>query len=318
MKLSCRYAVALTCLLSFDMAAAQFAVGHIVAPCNSSIFCYGPLLRDVQLAEPFEDSKTFVDLPTIKPAAQVLKAYEQLRKPLTNDSALQSFLAENFGQVGLELAELNKTLLTNARFLEHVKSPIVRDFVRQVIGIWPLLSRVARNETKCSGCESSFISLKRPFVVAGGRFREVYYWDSYFILEGLLRTGGDYTALAKNTIENFLDLIEAYGFVPNGSRKYYLNRSQPPLLCDMIHIYIQHTNDTSILKRALPLLELEQTYWEKQTTNVPGRQSKEDQQERLFRYSVLNVSASSLLLALMIFLTGFAEPTTPRVLLGRS
>lgn len=49
--------------------------------------------------------------------------------------------------------------------------------------------------------------------------------------------------------------------MPNGARIYYLNRSQPPLLAQMVKIYVQHTNDTDILERALPLLVKEHEFW---------------------------------------------------------
>ncbi len=100
--------------------------------------------------------------------------------------------------------------------------------------------------------------------MAGGRFREPYYWDSFWIVEGLLRTGGHFIEISKNTIENFLDFVDTIGFVPNGARKYYLNRSQPPLLSQMVRVYIEHTGDTSILDRAIPLLIKEHEFF---TTN---------------------------------------------------
>ncbi|CCG81098.1 Putative uncharacterized protein [Taphrina deformans PYCC 5710] len=233
-----------------------------IAPCDSPIFCQGALLQDIQLAAPYDDSKTFVDLPTIRPVQDVLNAYQNLSRPITNNTQLQSFLSENFGAVGLETGAVNSTLSTDPTFLSHVNSSIVADFVRQIVDIWPDLTRQVVNTTLCAGCDSSFIPPSRPFVVAGGRFREVYYWDSFFILEGLLRTKGNYTQIAKNTIENFLDFIDQFGFVPNGGRKYYLNRSQPPLLANMIQIYIQNTNDTSILPRAVPALLKEQAFYE--------------------------------------------------------
>ena len=87
------------------------------------------------------------------------------------------------------------------------------------------------------------------------------YWDSYWIIEGLLRTEGSFTGIAKNIIENFLDFVEQFGFVPNGARVYYLNRSQPPLLSQMVKVYLKYTNDTEILDRALPLLVREHEFW---------------------------------------------------------
>ena len=78
----------------------------------------------------------------------------------------------------------------------------------------------------------SILRKKNPFVVPGGRFRESYYWDSYWIVLGLLAC--DMTSTAKGLVQNLLDDVSIYGFVPNGGRIYYLNRSQPPLLSDMV------------------------------------------------------------------------------------
>merc|ERR1719163_1155809 len=79
---------------------------------------------------------------------------------------------------------------------------------------------------------TSRIAVPNPVVVPGGRFNESYYWDSYWIIEGLLRS--DRVELARGIVENFATLIHAYGFVPNGTRIYYTNRSQPPMLAEMV------------------------------------------------------------------------------------
>jgi alpha,alpha-trehalase len=67
-------------------------------------------------------------------------------------------------------------------------------------------------------------------------------------------------------IENFLDFVDKFGFVPNGARIYYLNRSQPPLLTLMVKAYIEYANDTQLLNRALPLLEKELQFWAQNNT----------------------------------------------------
>lgn len=153
-------------------------------------------------------------------------------------------------------------LETNPVFLDKVDDTVIKEFTKKVIDIWPdLTRRYAGDSSNCTDCPNSFIPVNRTFVVAGGRFREPYYWDSYWILEGLLRTGGSFINISKNAIENFLDFVEEFGFVPNGARVYYLNRSQPPLLSQMVKIYIEHTNDTDILDRALPLLVKEHEFW---------------------------------------------------------
>jgi len=74
--------------------------------------------------------------------------------------------------------------------------------------------------------------LQNPYVVPGGRFNEMYGWDSYFIIRGLLREGK--TDLARGMVENCFYEIEHYGTVLNANRSYYLTRSQPPFLSSMI------------------------------------------------------------------------------------
>ncbi|KAG8738244.1 hypothetical protein FRC10_007112 [Ceratobasidium sp. 414] len=71
-------------------------------------------------------------------------------------------------------------------------------------------------------CATSIIRLEHPFVIAGGRFREQYYWDSFFVMEGML--AANMTYLARTTLLNFMDEIRSYGFIPNGGRWDYTAR----------------------------------------------------------------------------------------------
>lgn len=74
--------------------------------------------------------------------------------------------------------------------------------------------------------------LPHPYVVPGGMFNEMYGWDSYFILVGLLRDAR--LDLAQGMVENFLFEIDHYGMILNANRTYFLSRSQPPFLTSMI------------------------------------------------------------------------------------
>ncbi|TLD14240.1 uncharacterized protein PgNI_04173 [Pyricularia grisea] len=266
---------------------AVYINGSIITPCDSLIYCRGELLKEVELAHPFADSKTFVDMPTIKPVDEVIEAFNKLQKPLSNNTELQNFLSENFAQAGGELEEVpNSELETDPVFLNKLNDTVIREFVEKVIDIWPSLTRRYKGASNCDACADSFIPVNRTFVVAGGRFREPYYWDSYWILEGLLRTGGAFTNISKNTVENFLDFVETIGFVPNGARIYYKNRSQPPLLSQMVRIYVEHTNDTSILDRAVPLLIKEHEFFvNNRSIDVEAANGKT---YKLQRYAVTN------------------------------
>lgn len=195
---------------------------------------------------------------------EIQAAFDKLEKPLSNNSALNDFLDEYFADAGGELVAVPEDqLTTDPVFLNRINDTVIQEFTKKVIDIWPDLTRQysPSSSSNCTSCPNSFIPVNHTFVVAGGRFREPYYWDSYWVIEGLLRTGGSFTEISKNIIENFLDFVEDYGFVPNAARIYYLNRSQPPLLSLMIQTYVDYTNDTEILDRALPLLVKEHEFF---------------------------------------------------------
>ncbi|RYP54887.1 hypothetical protein DL768_000451 [Monosporascus sp. mg162] len=261
--------------------------GSSITPCDSPIYCRGEILKQIELARPFTDSKTFVDMPTRRPLDEVIAAFDRLSKPLSNNTELNDFLSTYFGEAGSELEEVPpEDLETDAAFLDRIEDSVIREFTQQVVDIWPDLTRSYVGSRECDGCVDSYIPIRRnPFVIVGGRFREPYYWDSYWTIEGLLRTGGSFTQISRNMIENFLDLVEEFGFIPNAFRIYYLNRSQPPLLTQMVKIYVDYTNDTSILERAVPLLVREHEFW---VRNRTVEISSDGTTYSLAHYSVIN------------------------------
>jgi alpha,alpha-trehalase len=101
--------------------------------------------------------------------------------------------------------------------------------------------------------------LPHDYVVPGGRFNELYGWDSYWIVLGLLHDGS--IALARNIVDNFLYEIMHYGMILNANRTYYLTRSQPPLLTGMILAVFRHTADQAWLRACLPAIERSYRYW---------------------------------------------------------
>jgi alpha,alpha-trehalase len=103
------------------------------------------------------------------------------------------------------------------------------------------------------------LHLPRPYVVPGGRFNEMYGWDSYFIQVGLLRDGE--IEPARDMVENFIYEIEHYGRILNANRTYYLTRSQPPFLTRMILGVYRRTRDRTWLGRAAPSVESYYAYW---------------------------------------------------------
>ena len=101
--------------------------------------------------------------------------------------------------------------------------------------------------------EPGLLYLPWPYVVPGGRFNEMYGWDSFFIQMGLLRDG--VLGLAQDLANNALYEVREYGKVLNANRTYYLTRSQPPFLASMVLSVYRRTQDRKWLEDARPWIE---------------------------------------------------------------
>jgi alpha,alpha-trehalase len=106
--------------------------------------------------------------------------------------------------------------------------------------------------------------LENKYVVPGGRFNEMYGWDSYFIIRGLVRAGR--LELARGMVDNFFFEVEHYGAMLNANRTYYLTRSQPPFLSSMFvdeydALEKSGHGDTAWLTRAYADLEKDYEMW---------------------------------------------------------
>ncbi|KAI9250995.1 Six-hairpin glycosidase-like protein [Phascolomyces articulosus] len=268
------------CLVAIITAATVHGASHI--SCNSPIYCDGPLLRTVQLARLFPDSKTFVDMPTKKPVDQVLEAFEVMGGEKASREDIASFVNENFNSPGSELVQYSVEAYDPPLWLDTVNDPVYRGWLELLNDAWRNLTFIYDTSKLCDGCVTSALPVKRPFVVPGGRFREFYYWDTYFAIRGLLLS--DLDDLARDMLDNLLDFVDTYGFIPNGARIYYLNRSQPPLLTEMIKIYYEKTGDKAFLHKSLPVLDKEYTFWHTNTT------VRLDSEHTLNRYAVDNTS----------------------------
>jgi alpha,alpha-trehalase len=110
--------------------------------------------------------------------------------------------------------------------------------------------------------------LPRPYVVPGGRFTEMYGWDSYFIVRGLLRDG--LVVEAKNIVDDCLYEVRSYGKVLNANRSYYLTRSQPPFLTGMILAVYRRTHDCRWMEDTLPAVEAYYDYWTSEPHMTPS------------------------------------------------
>ena len=199
---------------------------------------YGEFYLDVQQAGLFKDSKQFSDSVALYPAEVILEKYFSSNQDA--GFSLEAFIHEHFN-------------LPKDPTSVYESDPN-KDIIQHITELWPYLTRSA--DSYESG--SSRIPLPYDYVVPGGRFNEIYYWDSYFTMLGLAKSGK--SGLIHSMIQNFAYMIERFGFIPNGNRTYFLSRSQPPFYSLMLRLL----EETSQAENVLPFvdsLEKEYSFW---------------------------------------------------------
>jgi len=202
-------------------------------------FFESELFKQVQMEGIFSDSKTFADAIPKLPMEEILAKYNST---LINNNKVNiaDFVQENFF-----IPEVNEIV---------VEQPSL-DINNQIEVLWQALKMPADNQLN-----SSLLALNKPYVVPGGRFREIYYWDSYFTALGLIES--TQLDLVESMLENFIDLQTRYGRIPNGNRSYYLSRSQPPILGLMVELILPFKDDKeSFLRKHITAIESEYQFW---------------------------------------------------------
>jgi alpha,alpha-trehalase len=196
---------------------------------------FGALFVRVQTLRLFPDGKTFTDAVPRRAPAAIMAAYR--REQPEDAAALRRFVLREFTLPPVPPSVTIPPLPLRAH----------------IAALWPHLTRPPLVPPPYA----SALALPQPYVVPGGRFREIYYWDSYFTMLGLIRDGhqGDATAM----VDTFADLLRRYGHVPNGSRSYYLSRSQPPFLYLMVGLLSADPSDS--YARYLDALRTEHRFW---------------------------------------------------------
>lgn len=141
---------------------------------------------------------------------------------------------------------------------------------------------------ECPKDTLDFIGLPKPYSVPciRGFFQDMYYWDTYFTNIGLLLCGD--TVQARNNIDNILSMIERFGYMPNGSNKALLNRSQPPFASMMVRDIYDATKNKKFLAHADSILKREYDFWmtkriSPSELNRYGHQASDDELNSFFR-----------------------------------
>lgn len=232
-------------------------------PCESEIYCHGKLLDTIQMSRIFNDSKHFVDMKMKSSPAETLTKFSTFMKNHNETPSIANITAwvkENFEEPGNEFEKWKpQDHKQNPKILEKVKDQVFKKWAGDLNNIWLDLGRKMKRDVMENQDKYSIIYVENGVIVPGGRFREFYYWDSYWIIKGLLHS--EMYSTAKGMLENFLSIIERFGFIPNGGRVYYSMRSQLPMLSAMIKLYVDVTNDTEFAKAAVKTLDSEYNYW---------------------------------------------------------
>lgn len=195
---------------------------------------YGPLFSAVQERRILGDGKIFVDAAPRRPVADIMADFAAFHG---DDAALRGFITTNF-DLPPQVSEV-ATTTTKLPLREHIRA------------MWPALAR------EPSRSDASALAVRHRHVVPGGRFREIYYWDSFFTMLGLLRDGE--VELAEGIVDAMTDLIEEHGHVPNGARTYFVGRSQPPLFHMMVSLLGKQPAD--VAARRLAAMKREHSWW---------------------------------------------------------
>lgn len=208
---------------------------------------YGELFEEVQMTGLFTDSKTFVDLAPIYEPEVIMDRYH--RERVQSNFDLSHFVDRHF----------KKEYIADDKYDSGGQS-----IDRHIQQLWTVLQRPA-DSTPAAG--SSKLPLPYPYIVPGGRFNEIYYWDSYFTMVGLVHS--KQIELALGMINNFTHLIEEVGHIPNGNRSYFLSRSQPPyysLMYKLLRGYITSEHD-----RYYRAMEREYEFWMDGSDHLSGQ-----------------------------------------------
>lgn len=199
---------------------------------------YQELFTDLHASGHWHDGKQISDVVSDKSPADILALYRAQKEH--KDFDLKDFFEQHFRKAPTR--EVNYQCDKTKPVQEHINK------------LWDILAR----QPEQSDFYTSLIQLPHPYIVPGGRFNEIYYWDSYFTMLGLAESGR--LDMIEGMTDNFAWLIDEFGFIPNGNRSYYLGRSQPPFFSLMVKLLADHQGQETY-ERYAEAMEKEYFFW---------------------------------------------------------
>ncbi len=151
---------------------------------------------------------------------------------------------------------ISKTLLLSFRPDKELTPEDVREAREYIEKYWKKVERFHPKD------DESLLGLPKPYLVPSYRaktgfdYNELYYWDSYFMVQGIL--DAEHQELVSGILEDLMALFKRFKVIPNASRTYLTGRSQPPFLTTFIFdIYQQYGLDKTWLKQAMDIAQQE-------------------------------------------------------------
>lgn len=200
----------------------------------------GEFFHDAQRQQVYKDGKVFTDLVPKNRLTQIRRQYDkQKSRPGFN---MRAFIRENFHVIPQKRkGDATQIVVSGASAREHITK------------LWPQLKQ---RHLRSRG---TLVGLPYSYIVAGGRFSEQYYWDSYFTMLGLAQD--DEWEMVEHIVKNCAYMIRKFGRIPNANRTYQLSRSQPPFFVHMVRLLAEHKGHRSTLLEYLPYLLAEYRFW---------------------------------------------------------
>ena len=226
---------------------------------------YKDLFYAVHKAGIFEDGKLFADAIARMHPDIILKTFHEQRSSDTFD--LKAFIEEYFEIPYISEREFSNSPKPIDEHLHH---------------LW---TELERPPDKVKKKRTSKIPLPHPYIVPGGRFNEIYYWDSYFTMLGLRRSGR--IEMITHMIDNFKFLIDEIGFIPNGNRTYFISRSQPPFYSLMVKLLIEEKG-AGIIPSYLGSMVKEYNFWMEGLSQLDQNNTVEKRVIKLEKDRLLN------------------------------
>ncbi|KAI1705252.1 trehalase domain-containing protein [Ditylenchus destructor] len=242
----------------------------------SEIFCSGPLVQANWFFELPECPVLYSKMRLKFEPEVVIKNFYRLQRPL-HKVQFKEFCEKNFENVSyLKPAHLPDWKRVPTMFAE-ISDPRMSKLALELHNIWPELSREFIPDVHENNDRYPVLPVPNRFIAPGGQFQVYFYWDTYWILKGLLFS--EMYDTARGVLDNFAFLMKHKGFIPNSGDIQLSGRSQPPLFTQMIwDFYNNYDKDQkSFLEEFLPLAEKEMDWWQdKRAVSVTKNGSDND------------------------------------------